>query len=826
MKWRYFLPIAIHNLRLGGQRTLVALLCIAFGVMSLASMTQLVEVISYPLLVDVRAGLGGDLSISRSQENEIASEEIQELEELQKAGDIDRFTCLSTNYPLTLRVQHTGKMHFIGEGQGIETQKYPLVGKMKVKGTTNASLAALLDDTGDVLITSDLAREADLQPGDEIILSDLVVGVPQAGRVVGIILDTPDHHGNTLYYNQETAQALAGTENAISRVLLTAPDPDALETKLKDKGWNVLTVQQSKESNQKFQDLFSLLLKGAGILGLLVGGIGIANTMQVLLERRTKEIAILKTMGYSQADLLGLFMLEAGLLGLSGSLLGTGLAVAVSYLLVGLLGRVVTFLLFWSFSPAILAGSLLVGILTTLLFAMHAIVRASRARPAALLRNERPEITRMPWAQLLLLGAGLVLPFFLVTSLVMGSAIEGLGVILFALAGLAILGGLLGGAVWLTTRLLPVRRFALVNMARNNLKRGSFDMIFATIALFVGVFTLMMAAVITQSADREMLEHTIASPGFNLTMIGNSTSEDAMQAALVDYPVERLAQGYELPVGKITVTGAGSSADIAPLLIGRTEAADYLLQGAAWNSVDEGVYVYKYASIAEGSQVQVRLSDGSHHTFTVVGTYEHNFALLPNRLSYGLLLPADALLAIGKPETFLLFAQLPGNELQRISTKLGQALPQATLIDQVAFQERYNDVYQNLYVFGMAMAGLSFLAGVLLIANAVSLAMINRSHELGVLKALGYSRRHILTMLAVEYTLIAVITGLAGIAATRIVLNILAWINQISAELLCMDLGTAGVVLIAGIGLTLLTVLAVARKPTEVPPRVILSEGI
>ena len=63
---------------------------------------------------------------------------------------------------------------------------------------------------------------------------------------------------------------------------------------------------------------------------MLIGGVGIINTMQVLLARRRVEIAMLKTTGYQRRDLYLLFGLEAGLLGLIGGVIGALVGIVVA----------------------------------------------------------------------------------------------------------------------------------------------------------------------------------------------------------------------------------------------------------------------------------------------------------------------------------------------------------------------------------------------------------------------------------------------------------------------------------------------------------------
>ena len=77
-------------------------------------------------------------------------------------------------------------------------------------------------------------------------------------------------------------------------------------------------------------------LQIVGLLALLIGGVGIVNTMQVLLRRRQIEIAMLKTAGYRRGDLYALFGVEAGLLGLLGGIVGAAAGIGVSFLVKGL----------------------------------------------------------------------------------------------------------------------------------------------------------------------------------------------------------------------------------------------------------------------------------------------------------------------------------------------------------------------------------------------------------------------------------------------------------------------------------------------------------
>ena len=119
---------------------------------------------------------------------------------------------------------------------------------------------------------------------------------------------------------------------------------------------------------------------------------------------------------------------------------------------------------------------------------------------------------------------------------------------------------------------------------------------------------------------------------------------------------------------------------------------------------------------------------------------------------------------------------------------MGRQLPTATVINLVAYAARFTSQYHNLFIFAISMAGLALLAGALLMANSVSLAMLDRRYEIGVLKAMGYARRHILLTLVVEYAMIALLACAAGLVLVRAFLWLLGMRNVLTAQLLVMTL--------------------------------------
>jgi putative ABC transport system permease protein len=825
----YLVRLAVRNLRRGGQRVLVALLCITFGIMALVAMNMLAQSIDSAVQLAPAQLLGGDMSLVRKAEDDFRTEDLDQLKMLEQSGEISRYTLIAyNNTSIMFRTPGPGELHFAGTAMGIEADKYPLAGSLTIGEPGSTGLTTLLHRIGDTVITRDIAEQYHLKVGDPIVLSDLRFGVPLDGNVAGIAYDTPNHRGEKIYYSIETAQKLANGQPVINTAIVNSAQAHAVIAKLEGDGWSVDWAVGRSDGNTA--NLWVIGLRGAGILGLLVAGIGIANTMQVLLRRRQREIAIWKTLGYRLGDLRLIFSLEAALLGLAGSLLGAGLGVLISSGLLELFLRTSSLLYQWTFSPIPPVLGILVGTLTTVIFASWAIVISSQARPMALLRNEPVDVQSLPGCQSALLGLLLAAPFTGLASLVMGSLAAGIGVLAGIGFGILLLGGFFKTMLWACTRLFALRAFPLIRMSINSLRRSGVVLVFAMIALFIGVLSMSMGLAVAQFSQRRIAGGPLEVQGYNLNILATADQENAIRQALQAQHPEKVGVGYRAALVSLSEAGAiGSSASepvaaMAATLVGRSDPQDYLLRGAEWGSQPDGVYAYQGTNLKAGSQVKATFQDGATQIFTVVGTYDIDYRSMYLYPPTGLLMTAQAFRRVTQPDSLIYFVQVPPDQVRNATAALGAALPRATVVDLVAFAARFMQSYQNLYLLAIVMAGLALLAGILLVANSVSLAMLDRRYEIGILKTVGYARRQILAVFAVEYGLVGLLATGAGLLVIEGFLAILAMAAHQAAVLLLLNFPSLALIALCGVGLTLLTVLGVTWNPTRLPPAVVLHD--
>jgi putative ABC transport system permease protein len=822
MKLRHFVRYALQGIRQDRQRALIAVLAVAFGVMSLTAMTSVSESITSVLLVDPRYEIGGDAWFWR-ESRYLSEDDLAQMAAYAARGAIERWAPVADSSTLMLKVPGSGRVTFLRDGVGFEPGTYPLVGEIVLR--SGAALTDVLQQPDDVVVTRDIAAKRDLAVGDTVLIGNQLGGGAQPYTVAGIAVQTPAYHGSTVYYDLETAAQIMGRPRPVTNVAVTW-EGNGGETRdaLVAAGWEFFAPDTLDERTRQMRSTFNLMLKGAGLLGLLVGGIGIANTMQVLLRRRREEVAVLKTLGYARRDVLLIFVLETALIGLTGSLLGAAAGVGLSALLVDVASNVVTLFISWRFNPGLVIGSVVVGLVTTVLFAANAILQAGDVRPMHVFR-QLPTHRRVR-LRTLATFAGMAVPFAAIASLVLGSVGQGLIVLGAALAGLLLMGGLLAGIKWLALRLLPTFRLHLLRMARNNLRRRGFSLVFAMIALCIGTFTLGLAMTIVGGAQEQLALQMFAAEGYNLIVLADPAQAGAAEAAASTVS-DQVGLRYEAPLQTATTDdGRDISEQLGAVsLQGRETLWDVTVDGVGWGTAANAAYLPAGLDVGADT-LTVTDHEGRSLTLTVAGTYavtgQWDRSLLPE--PEGILVAAETLRGFHSEGSFaLVAADVPPGQLETAAQEVGAAVPDMMVATATDLNESFKATFRNLSTFAVAMAGLALVAGAVLIANAVSLAMSERQYEIGVLKAMGYTRWQVLRTLLFEYGLVGTLASLLGLLGVVVFTVVLAFVQEVTEGVLTIDLLSGLLIVVVAVGLTLVAALTTAWRPTSVRPLIVLN---
>ncbi len=207
-----------------------------------------------------------------------------------------------------------------------------------------------------------MARQMTVEPGDTITVQGDADAEPLALTVVGILSaqaqDTPQQPAfapgvpdspDTIFIPYETMGLLWGRAEDV-RLTLVKTDPGRdvnevaarAEAHLRAQGTEVsaVTYTDISEAIGTVTSTVSAFLAGIAGISLLVGGVGVMNTMFTSVLERTRDIGIMKAVGASNANIMTLFIIESGLIGLVGGVVGTFLGLGVSAVTSAAIGRV------------------------------------------------------------------------------------------------------------------------------------------------------------------------------------------------------------------------------------------------------------------------------------------------------------------------------------------------------------------------------------------------------------------------------------------------------------------------------------------------------
>jgi putative ABC transport system permease protein len=156
-----------------------------------------------------------------------------------------------------------------------------------------------------------------------------------------------------------------------------------------EEDFSVQTSEQLKESIGGIISAVQAVVVGIALISLAVGGIGIMNAMYTSVLERTQEIGVMKALGAKNSDILSLFLVESGIMGAIGGIVGVaiglGMSKSVEYYAVNTMN---ISLLKASTAPEIILGALLFSFIVGCISGILPAIKASRLRPVEALRYE------------------------------------------------------------------------------------------------------------------------------------------------------------------------------------------------------------------------------------------------------------------------------------------------------------------------------------------------------------------------------------------------------------------------------------------------------
>lgn len=831
MKLSMYFKYTSRALLRGGQRTFLAVFCVTVGVMAVVALQLVGFMLQNSLSTSARIANGGDIAVI-AQGAPLKAGDLTFFSRLKDAGTITGYTAISSA-SATLHNESSSVQAFNLEA--VDPNLFPLVSQPAFVAPTNGTLAQLLMNN-QAVVTQNFLSAYHKRLNDSFSLYVKTAtgsGQTLTVKIAGVIANTGAfvQAGNLLLISSHDYLATAPVTLAnYSLVDITTADQAHTHAAVKaiNAQFSLATTQTATDvlkAQQSSIDLINKFLEIAGLIALLISGVGIVNTMQVLLSRRKTEIAMLKTAGYRRRDLYLLFGLEAALLGLLGGLFGAAAAIAVSYLiriLLQNLGSNIPFVL----NPGLIIGGVVVGCVTALIFGLLPIVQAANVRPLQVIRELENksvggrvltllllvlfsmlfcllaivilnnnillgiEVTYGTFASLLLLSVVFGLLVLGISKLpvpvgvqiihlllvLLGITVSVLVYLLLPVFGLFLLAVSLLGIVIV---FLPRRWKINVKMALRNLGRQRIRTTATMLALFIGVWGIGMDIGIGQDMRTQILGALAQNLPYNLvaTTVGKDTNTlqshlntiAGLTASRTDPFTMSLPLAINGQPAQQVLPGGGNRQQAISLLGGiegydltRTLPAQKIMLGRNLNASDantNNVIVSQIMTskgwagmnLKPGDTVTLSSLNGKvQKTVTIVGiiSVPTSFETLGKVLGSTSLV--DALRAGNTENTTVFYMKVAPSQVNQALNGLNRIVPNASVQNLsdagVSFLQQLTSFLDVL----IAISSLSLLAAVIIIANSVALAMLERRRELGILKSVGYTSRTILSQVLIE----------------------------------------------------------------------------
>ena len=536
------------------------------------------------------------------------------------------------------------------------------------------------------------------------------------------------------------------------------------------------TGDEYVESNQEglaeilgFIQTFLLVFAG---IALVVGIFLIINTFSILVAQRSRELALLRALGASRRQVNRSVVLEATVVGFVASTLGLGVGYLLALALRFLFGRFGLDLsqADFVFTPTIVAVSYAVGLVVTVIASVLPARRASRIPPMAALRDDvaLPESSlrhRVALGTALVVAGALGMAFGLLGEGVTGLSLIG-GGILGILVGVALMSPYLGRPLLHGFRVVYRRWFGTVgNLAAENTLRNPRRTGATASALMIGLALMAMMAIFGASASAS----TDASLRQTLTsqyVISNVTQQPfSPDVAAQVRRLDGVAGVAAVRTGWGGIDGVGSQtffSAVDPADLGQAAA----VPAVAGSLADLGPGKVAIAqNAADGRRVGDRLTmnlQGGDVPLEVVAIYPANPVIPSNYLvthdtfRKGGLAPQDSMVLVTKE---------PGADTDTVRAAIEQVtadLPTVTVKDPEGLAaEQKDQVNQFLYLI-YGLLALAVIIAVLGVVNTLSLSVIERTREVGLLRAVGLSRRQLRSMIRLESVVVSIFGAVLG----------------------------------------------------------------
>jgi putative ABC transport system permease protein len=657
----------------------------------------------------------------------------------------------------------------------------------------------------EVVIDSGSAKQGKFAVGDTI--GAAVQGATQQYRITGIAtFGSVDSLGGATVavFDTQTAQRLLGKEGRYDLIAVSAKHDVAPETLVKEiepllpANAEVQTgSQQAKDAAKdisEFTKFIQYFLLAFGVVALFVGAFVIFNTLSITIAQRTRELATLRTLGASRRQVRRSVLVEGLAIGVLASVLGLALGVGLAKGLGALMAAMNLDLpkAGTVFEARTAIVSIVLGVVVTMIATIAPAMKATKVPPIAAVREgaSLPPGRFAPYRTVVALAVTGLSLALLGYGLFVNGVATGPRLLSMALGVLGLFVGVALTASKLAKPLASVlgRPFARLgvsgSLARENAMRNPARTASTAAALMIGLALVTMVATLGKgliSSDKDALRHQVQADyvvtsknGWDPLSLSAGKAASAAPGVTLASSVrneQALVKGNEVRVDGID-----------PATIASVYHYDWVQGSPATLDAlgrDGAIVRQKWATkhkVAVGDRITVTNPAGEKSSFVVRGIYtQPKFGQIDPVLGSVAISQQAFDSAFDRPQNAYTFLNVKGGASESTTTALKAALASypdakvATRSDWVDTRSKGVTTLLNLLYVLLALSVVVSLFGMV---NTLVLSVFERTRELGMLRAVGMTRRQVRRMIRAE----SVVTGLIG-AALGLPLGVfLAWL--------------------------------------------------
>ncbi|NJC67237.1 ABC transporter permease [Planosporangium flavigriseum] len=613
-----------------------------------------------------------------------------------------------------------------------------------------------------------------------------VAGTPKdfGGAFIGLVAaDALTVTGEQGYQRIVAAGRPGVSHDALAKEVTAAVGP----------GLTVRTHEQILDDNLKsaIKDIqqFNAVLTMFAAISVLVAAFVIANTFTIVLAQRTRETALLRLVGATRGQAFRSVLLESSAVGFVASLAGVGVGAGVALGMQALLRAMgVVFEGGIALSASTVVLSVLLGTVITVCAAVLPAWRGTRVPPVAALSDAAVETARRAgWVRLgfgaLSLAAGIAALGFAGRS--SSIATVGAGAV-FTFAGIVMFGPVLVPAL---VRALgwPLRRLlgATATIAVSNAVRNPRRIAATATALVIGIGLVSSFVVAAQSVKAGIERSVDKEVGVDFVATGVG---GALPAPMVDELRGRRELGVvHLP--RQTVSNQVEVVSAHPALV-RTnlrhvDSGDVRQLGAGTALVyrplarAKGLTVGSAVTVAGRQFRVVAVVDGTTGPTDPSENVPLGYRISLSDADFSATFPDVPVVMAAMDPAAGVSKQRAKDAIEAITAKY----PTANFMDRAAYKKMLTGTVDMLLAFVTALLGLAVVIALVGVANTLTLSVVERTRENGILRAVGLTRGRVRAMLAVEAVLMALVGALLGVGlGTAVSAGAMSFLNGMGGE--------------------------------------------